>query len=64
MSDLHARYNEVEKLIDDEKFEEAIAGLRDRGRGRGIRARPPGTGSRLHQDGPARLGDRARAEGV
>ena len=27
MSDLHARYNEVEKLIDEEKFEEAIAGL-------------------------------------
>ena len=29
MSDLHARYNEVEKLIDEEKFEEAIAGLTD-----------------------------------
>ncbi|SMP40183.1 hypothetical protein SAMN06265222_101407 [Neorhodopirellula lusitana] len=27
MSDIHARYNEVEKLIDDEKFEEAIVGL-------------------------------------
>ncbi|NND98941.1 MAG: tetratricopeptide repeat protein [Pirellulaceae bacterium] len=27
MTDIHARYNEVEKLIDDEKFEEAIAGL-------------------------------------
>ena len=27
MSDLHAKYNEVEKLIDDEKLEEAIAGL-------------------------------------
>jgi tetratricopeptide (TPR) repeat protein len=27
MSDLHAKYNDVEKLIDDEKFEEAIAGL-------------------------------------
>jgi tetratricopeptide (TPR) repeat protein len=27
MSDLHARYNDVEKLIDDEKFEQAIAGL-------------------------------------
>ena len=28
MSDLHARYNDVEKLIDEEKLEEAIAGLR------------------------------------
>ena len=27
MSDLHAKYNEVEKLIDDEKFTEAISGL-------------------------------------
>ena len=27
MSDVNAKYNEVEKLIDDEKFEEAIAGL-------------------------------------
>ena len=27
MSDIHDRYNEVEKLIDDEKFEEAIEGL-------------------------------------
>ena len=27
MSDLDAKYNEVEKLIDDEKFEEAVAGL-------------------------------------
>ena len=27
MSDLHAKYNDVEKLIDDEKFEPAIAGL-------------------------------------
>ena len=27
MSDLHSRYNDVEKLIDDEKFEEAISGL-------------------------------------
>ena len=27
MSDLHAKYNDVEKLIDDEKFEEAIVGL-------------------------------------
>jgi tetratricopeptide (TPR) repeat protein len=29
MSDLHARYNEVEKLIDEEKFEEAITGLNE-----------------------------------
>ena len=27
MTDVHAKYNEVEKLIDDEKFDEAIAGL-------------------------------------
>ena len=27
MSDVHTKYNEVEKLIDDEKYEEAIAGL-------------------------------------
>lgn len=27
MSDVHSRYNAVEKLIDDEKFEEAITGL-------------------------------------
>lgn len=27
MSDIHSQYNEVEKLIDDEKFDEAIAGL-------------------------------------
>ena len=27
MSDLHQRYNEIEKLIDDEKFPEAIEGL-------------------------------------
>ena len=27
MSDLHAQYNDVEKLIDDEKFEQAISGL-------------------------------------
>ncbi|MDC0288616.1 tetratricopeptide repeat protein [Rubripirellula sp.] len=27
MSDLHARYNDVEKEIDAENFEEAIAGL-------------------------------------
>ena len=27
MTDVHKKYNEVEKLIDDEKFEEAIAGL-------------------------------------
>lgn len=29
MSDLYAKYNEVEKLIDDEKFEPAIAGLNE-----------------------------------
>ena len=27
MSDIHSQYNEVEKLIDDEKFTEAIEGL-------------------------------------
>ena len=27
MSDAHAKYNEVEKLIDEEKFEQAISGL-------------------------------------
>jgi lipopolysaccharide biosynthesis regulator YciM len=27
MSDLHARYNDVEKLIDEEKFQAAITGL-------------------------------------
>ena len=27
MTDIHARYNEVEKLIDDEKFDDAITGL-------------------------------------
>lgn len=29
MSDLHAKYNEVEKLVDDEKFEDAISGLNE-----------------------------------
>ncbi|MEM9645602.1 MAG: tetratricopeptide repeat protein [Planctomycetota bacterium] len=29
MSDIHAKYNDVEKLIDDEKFEDAIAGLQE-----------------------------------
>ena len=29
MSDLHAKYNEVEKFIDDEKFEDAISGLNE-----------------------------------
>ena len=29
MSDLHAKYNEVEKLFDDEKFAEAITGLNE-----------------------------------
>lgn len=29
MSDLHAKYNEVEKLIDEEKFEQAIGGLKE-----------------------------------
>jgi tetratricopeptide (TPR) repeat protein len=28
MSDVHAQYNEVEKLIDDEKFEDAIVALK------------------------------------
>ena len=28
MSDIHQRYNEVEKLIDDEKYTEAIEGLK------------------------------------
>lgn len=27
MSDIHAKYNDVEKLIDDEKFDEAIPAL-------------------------------------
>ena len=27
MADVHSKYNEVEKLIDDEKFDEAISGL-------------------------------------
>ena len=27
MSDIHSQYNDVEKLIDDEKFEDAITGL-------------------------------------
>ncbi|QDV44178.1 Tetratricopeptide repeat protein [Stieleria neptunia] len=27
MSDIHSQYNDVEKLIDDEKFSEAIDGL-------------------------------------
>tara|TARA_R110002049_G_scaffold47902_3_gene138508 strand:- start:23528 stop:23866 length:339 start_codon:yes stop_codon:yes gene_type:complete len=27
MSDVHSKYNDVEKLIDEEKFEDAIAGL-------------------------------------
>ena len=27
MNNLHARYNDIEKLIDEEKFEEAITGL-------------------------------------
>ncbi|WP_182871212.1 tetratricopeptide repeat protein [Rhodopirellula sp. JC639] len=27
MSDIHSQYNDVEKLIDDEKFSEAIEGL-------------------------------------
>ena len=34
MSDIHARYNDVEKLIDDEKFDEAIAGPDSFDRGR------------------------------
>ncbi|QDV64693.1 tetratricopeptide repeat protein [Crateriforma conspicua] len=29
MSDIHAQYNDVEKLIDEEKFEEAIKGLEE-----------------------------------
>ncbi len=29
MSDLHAKYNDVEKLIDQERYEEAIAGLKE-----------------------------------
>ena len=29
MSDPHERYNEVEKLIDQEKYEEAITGLKE-----------------------------------
>ena len=29
MTDTHAKYNEVEKLIDDEKFEDAITGLNE-----------------------------------
>ncbi|MGB7343255.1 MAG: tetratricopeptide repeat protein [Pirellulaceae bacterium] len=29
MIDVHAKYSEVEKLIDDEKFQEAIAGLNE-----------------------------------
>lgn len=29
MSDLHAQYNDVEKLIDEEKFEPAISGLNE-----------------------------------
>jgi tetratricopeptide (TPR) repeat protein len=28
MSDIHQRYNDVEKLIDDEKYPEAIEGLK------------------------------------
>lgn len=28
MSDLHAQYNDVERLIDDEKYEEAVEGLK------------------------------------
>lgn len=28
MSDLHTRYNQVEKLLDDEKYDEAIEGLK------------------------------------
>ena len=28
MSDIHQRYNEIEKLIDDEKYTEAIDGLK------------------------------------
>ncbi|TWT81860.1 hypothetical protein CA13_33140 [Planctomycetes bacterium CA13] len=29
MSDIHTKYNEVEKLIDAEKFDEAITGLNE-----------------------------------
>ena len=29
MSDIHSKYNETEKLIDDEKFEEAITALNE-----------------------------------
>lgn len=29
MSDIHSQYNAIEKLIDDERFPEAIAGLLD-----------------------------------
>ena len=29
MSDIHSQYNAVEKLIDDERFSEAIAGLKE-----------------------------------
>ena len=29
MTDIHDKYNEVEKFIDDEKFDEAIAGLNE-----------------------------------
>ena len=29
MSDPHAKYNDVEKLIDEEKFEQAITGLNE-----------------------------------
>jgi tetratricopeptide (TPR) repeat protein len=29
MSDLHKKYNSVEKLIDEEKFDEAISGLNE-----------------------------------
>ncbi|MEM0924464.1 MAG: tetratricopeptide repeat protein [Planctomycetota bacterium] len=29
MPEIHERYNEVEKLIDDEKFEDAIEGLNE-----------------------------------
>ncbi len=28
MSDLHAEYNDVERLIDDEKYDEAVEGLK------------------------------------
>ena len=58
MSDFHAKYNEVEKLIDDEKFEDAIAGLEQNRRSRTNRSCLPiwpGTG--LYQDWPTRFGD-------